>query len=127
MRFTLNGAADDQSYAVVADDLQFSLGLTQPNFPWYQTSRNLAPGQYTLVVEVLQCQDLPFIIDYITYLPSILSGNPDTPASASGSSSAKKFVVAGIVGGSALLLLIFFSFEYMGRRKRRVRRSFGSE
>ena len=54
LRFTLSGAADDQSYAVVADDLQFSQGLTQPNFLWYQTSRNLAPGEYTLVVEVLQ-------------------------------------------------------------------------
>ncbi|KJA25163.1 hypothetical protein HYPSUDRAFT_200053 [Hypholoma sublateritium FD-334 SS-4] len=96
LRFALNGSSDDQDYAVVVDDVQFSQGLTQPNFPWYQTPSNLAAGQYTLVVEVLQCQNLPFTVDYITYLPSSLSSIPGSSVSTGGPSSTKSFIVAGI-------------------------------
>lgn len=104
-------------------------GLQQPNFLLYQ-SHNLNPGNHTLKIEIIACQNQTFILDYLTYIPSFesLASMPKFPppntagASGPGQSSASKShvapIVAGIVGGVVVIALGVLFFLWRRRRER---------
>lgn len=125
LRFTLDGVPEDAGHEVAVGDAQFLAGLTQPNFKWYEAPADLAPGVHTLGVEVLACESLPFVVDYITYLPSSGSVSIDVP-STPGSSSKKGPIAGGVVGGIVFLALVALLFDCVRRRKRQTRTRFGA-
>ncbi|KJA18127.1 hypothetical protein HYPSUDRAFT_218388 [Hypholoma sublateritium FD-334 SS-4] len=124
LRFTLDGVPEDTGHAVAAGDAQFLAGLTQPNFLWYEAPADLAPGVHALGVEVLACESLPFVVDYITFLPSDPSVSSDVPSTPAGSSSKKGSIAGGVVGGIVFLALVALLFDCMRRRKRQTRTRF---
>ena len=126
LRFTLDGVPADVGHAVAATDTEFLEGLTQPNFLWFEGPTDLTPGVHTLGVEVLACDSLPFVVDYITFLPSDPSVDSDVPSTPGSSSSSKKGPIAGgVVGGIVFLALVALLFDCVRRRKRQTRTRFG--
>lgn len=111
VRFTLDsGAPQDVEMSVDATQVKSTDGQTQLNIPFFQSPSNTTPGPHNLIVEVTQAQNLSFIFDYITYVPSTLpAGTGSDTASRTPSTLRNKIhpgaIVASILGGLAFLLL----------------------
>lgn len=122
LRFTVDGGSqEDKNYVVMESDVVEFQGLKRPNFPWYQTPSNLPTGEHTLGVEVLDCQNLTFVVDYFTFMPSSVS---ISPAAGAGSSSRKGAIAGGVVGGVVFVILVGLLFDCIRRRKRQIRTRF---
>ncbi len=122
LRFTVDGGfVEDRSYTVVESDVAEFQGLKRPNFPWYQIPSNIPAGEHTLSVEVTDCQNLTFVVDYFTFMPSSLSVGSVARA---GSSSRKGAIAGGIVGGVVFMILVGLIFDCIRRRRRQLKSRF---
>ena len=131
VRFILDGGVPyDAEMTVVVAQVKGTDGQTQLNTPFFQSPSNTTSGQHNLVVEVTQVQNLSFIFDYITYVPSDLpsgAGSGDVSATSSmlGNRLRPGAVVGGILGGLAFLLLAGFLFIHMRRKTQQSRNNSG--
>lgn len=120
LNFIMDGATQSANYTVQTGNpqtaAQVTEKLTEPNFMWYQNPEVLAFGEHTLVVEVTECDTVPFILDYFTFN---IQSSP-TPLPTSGRSK-KGSIAGGVVGGMVFVLLLAFVFNWYQRRKRRMR------
>ena len=122
LRYTLDGGfLEDRSYTVMESDVVEFQGLKRPNFPWYQIPSNVPAGEHTLSVEVTDCQNLTFVVDYFTLMPSNLSVSAVARV---GSSSRKGAIAGGVVGGVVFVILVGLIFDCFRRRKRQLKSRF---
>jgi len=139
--YTLDGTSIPQTYSVTTRSPQFVAGDEEASNYILFASDTLAAGDHTLVINITQCVNQTFILDYITYTPSFstlasmpnLTLLPTTPGSSSaippGSSSltngsqvdTKKVpigaIVGGVLGGILFFVLIGFLLGYLRRRR----------
>jgi len=94
--YTLDGTSTTKTYVVTTSSTQFTKHIKeQTNFILF-SSDHLAAVDHTLVINITQCVNQIFILDYITYSPSFLTlasmpnltNLPTTTTFKSGSSSA---------------------------------------
>jgi len=141
--YTLDGISTTKTYVVTTSSPHFMKHLKEEtNFILF-SSDHLAATDHTLVINITQCVNQTFILDYITYSPSFstlasmpnLTNLPTTTTFKSGSSSAtssgspfsqsnierKKIpisaIVGGVVGGIVVLVLIGFLLGYLRRNR----------
>jgi hypothetical protein len=140
--YTLDGTSTTETYSVTTSSPQFMKKFEEESNYILFSSDPLAAGGHTLVINITQCVNQIFILDYITYTPSFstLASMPNltslpTTTFKSGSSSAtssgsqvnhsniekKKIpisaIVGGVLGGILFFALIGFLLGYL-RRKR---------
>ena len=140
--YTLDGTATSKTYLVTESSPQFRKKFEEESNYILFSSDPLAAGDHTLVINITQCINQTFILDYITYIPSFLTlasmpnlTNLPTTTFKSGSSSAtssgspvnqsnigrKKIpinaIVSGLLGGILFFVLVGFLLGYL-RRKR---------
>ena len=140
--YTLDGTSTTKTYVVTTSSPQFTKKFEEETNYILFSSDPLAAGGHTLVINITQCVNQAFILDYITYTPSFstLASMPNltslpTSTFKSGSSSAtssgsqvnhsniesKKIpisaIVGGVLGGILFFVLIGFLLGYL-RRKR---------
>ena len=139
--YTLDGTSIPQTYSVTTHSPQFIAADGEAaNFVFF-SSDTLAAGNHILVINITQCINQTFILDYITYAPSFstlasmpnlttfssgsssaTSGSPSSPSFSNGSQvETKKVPIGAIVGGALrgilILLLIGFLLGYLRRRR----------
>ena len=145
--YTLDGTSTSQTYLVTTRSPQYVANDGEASNFILFSSQTLAAGDHTLVINITQCVNQTFILDYITYTPSFstlalmpnLTGTslPTTTFSAvpSGSPSSvlngsqvsqsnietKKTpigaIVGGVIGGVLVVLLMGFLLGYRRRRR----------
>ncbi|KJA27556.1 hypothetical protein HYPSUDRAFT_74980 [Hypholoma sublateritium FD-334 SS-4] len=130
VRFALDGGApQDVEMTVDTAQVKSTDGQTQLNTPFFQSPSNTAPGSHNLVVEVTQAQNLSFIFDYITYVPSTSpagTGTDDTSATPwmLRHKLHPTAIAASILGGLTFLLLAGYLYRCIRRRKQQSRNNF---
>lgn len=141
--YTLDGTTVPQTYSVTTRSPQFMDDYGEASNYILFSSETLAAGDHTLVINITQCINQTFILDYITYAPSFstlasmpnLTNSPTTTASSSSAPSVlangsqvshsntetKKVpigaIVGGVGGGILIFLLVGFLMRYLRRRR----------
>ncbi|KIM46780.1 hypothetical protein M413DRAFT_422146 [Hebeloma cylindrosporum] len=141
--YTLDGTTVPQTYSVTTRSPQFMEDYGEASNYILFSSETLAAGDHTLVINITQCINQTFILDYITYAPSFsalasmpnLTNSPTTTASSSSAPSVlangsqvshsntetKKVpigaIVGGVGGGILIFLLVGFLMRYLRRRR----------
>ena len=121
-----------QTYLVTTHSPEFTANYQEAsNYILFSSSNPLTAGNHTLVINITQCVNQTFILDYITYTPSFstLASMPNltllpitTAIPASQSNIERKKtpigeIVGGILGGSLFFLLIGFLLGYLRRNR----------
>ena len=140
--YTLDGTSTPQTYSVTTRSPQFVANDGEAaNFIFF-SSDTLAAGDHILVINITQCVNQTFILDYITYTPSfstlasmpdltllptttgssstILSGSPSSLTNGSQVETKKVpvgAIVGGVLGGILFFVLIGFLLRYLRRRR----------
>lgn len=131
VNYTLDGVSSIQNYAVTTKTTQYIQGVKQTeNFVLFQ-SPTLVAGNHTLQIQVTDCVNQIFELDYILYNPSFasLASKPSAPSPSTTSTSTTvaaphastkgstptAAIVGGVVGGLVLLLLISLLILYRKR------------
>ena len=140
--YTLDGTSTSQTYSVTTRSPQFVANDGEAaNFIFF-SSATLAAGDHILIINITQCVNQTFILDYITYTPSFstLASMPNLTLlpTTTGSSTAiphgspssltdgsqvetKKApvgaIVGGVLGGILFFVLIGFLLGYLRRRR----------
>jgi len=140
--YMLDGTSTTKTYLVTTSSPQFTKKFEEESNYILFSSDSFAAGDHTLVINITQCINQTFILDYITYTPSFLTlasmpnlTNLPTTTINSGSSSAtssgsqvnhsnigrKKIpisaIVGGVLGGILFFVLIGFFLGYLRRNR----------
>jgi hypothetical protein len=124
--YTLDGTSIPQTYLVTTRSPQFVAGDGEASNYILFASDTLAAGDHILVINITQCVNQTFILDYITYTPSFstLASMPNLtllPTTNGSQAETKKVpigaIVGGVLGGILFFLLIGFLLGYLRRRR----------
>jgi hypothetical protein len=136
--YTLDGTSIPQTYSVTTRSPQFVENDGEASNYILFSSDTLTAGDHILVINITQCVNQTFILDYITYTPSFstLASMPnltllpsssaipsESPSSLTNRSQveAKKVpigaIVGGVLGGILFFVLIGFLLGYLRRRR----------
>jgi len=135
--YTLDGTSTPQTYSVTTRSPQFVANDGEASNYILFSSDTLAAGDHTLVINITQCVNQTFILDYITYTPSFstLASMPnltllpsssaipsESPSALINGSQVETKVpigasVGGVLGGILFFILIGFLLGYLRRRR----------
>ncbi|KAF8891350.1 hypothetical protein BD779DRAFT_198630 [Infundibulicybe gibba] len=117
--FDLDSQSTPLTYAVGPDTLEFKAGVgRRPNFPYFSRA-SLAEGNHTLTINITQSNEIPFILDFLTYRseanppPSCSSSPPSTRIS-----PLARPIIGSVIGVLAVFLIIILTCLYLRRRKK---------
>ena len=124
--YTIDGTSSSQSYTAAASSALPVGDL--PNFLLFN-SGSLPSGNHTLVANLTSCVRQAWMIDYVTYSPSMstatnaTSTTNGTSSSHSVTAATKKAtpvgaIAGGVVGGVVLLLVIVAFFWFRSRKSK---------
>lgn len=118
---TLDGVSQSIFFDVVPMAEATLEGVIQSNFPLYRTPANTTAAPHTLLVEVVECQNLTLIIDYVTYMPAEAAATVTVPSLPSSRKSHTGAIAGGIVGGLVFLLIATFLLHFFRHRRPQLR------
>lgn len=139
--YSLDGDVLPESYSVTTSTFEYVNDYGEASNFLLFSDDTIQPGNHTLVINVTQCINQTFMLDYITYIPSFttlatmpnLTGITTSAANASTSTTATATsqvntsgnhkssptgaIVGGVVGGLAAIAILCFLFVWLRKRR----------